>query len=222
MPGNNREYNKTLDEIKQIHTLIKKDIKAQLENFDGIWRNYSEEDIFCELVFCLLTPQSGAYRCWKAVQVLRSKDLIFNGYSGDICSELNIVRFKNKKSVYICMARDLFTIDGNIAIKKILSQHGAVFSRREWLVKNVKGMGFKEASHFLRNTGFGADIAILDRHILKNLKLFGVITDIPSSISRHRYLDIESRMRDFSAAVGIPLAHLDFVLWYKEAGSVFK
>ena len=29
-------------------------------------------------------------------------------------------------------------------------------------------MSYKEASHFLRNIGFGENIAILDRHILKN------------------------------------------------------
>jgi len=38
----------------------------------------------------------------------------------------------------------------------------------EWLVKNLTGLGYKEAGHFLRNIGSGK-IAILDRHILRNL-----------------------------------------------------
>ena len=45
------------------------------------------------------------------------------------------------------------------------------------------GLGYKEASHFLRNIGLSEDIPILDRHILKNLVLLGAIDKVPSSIS---------------------------------------
>ena len=62
-------------------------------------------------------------------------------------------------------------------------------------------MGYKEASHFLRNIGLGYDIAILDRHILKNLKLFNVIDEIPSSISKKKYFEIEEKMRNFSKKI---------------------
>jgi N-glycosylase/DNA lyase len=113
-------------------------------------------------------------------------------------------------------------VQGRIAIKELLARQGDVFNRREWLVRHVKGMGYKEASHFLRNTGDGARLAILDRHILKNLEILGVTGSIPGSLTRNRYLEIEDSMREFSAAIGIPMDHLDFVLWFKEAGSVFK
>jgi len=39
------------------------------------------------------------------------------------------------------------------------------FEAREWLVNNAIGIGYKEASHFLRNTGV-EKLAILDRHVL--------------------------------------------------------
>jgi N-glycosylase/DNA lyase len=86
----------------------------------------------------------------------------------------------------------------------------------------VLGLGYKEASHFLRNIGLGEDLAILDRHILKNLMLLGVIREVPTSLSRKTYLEIERKMTAFSKEAGIPMSKLDLLLWYKEAGEVFK
>ena len=74
----------------------------------------------------------------------------------------------------------------------------------------------------MRNIGLGENLAILDRHILKNLKSLGVIQKIPDSLSRSRYNNIERRMKKFSEEINIPVGHLDLVMWYKETGEVFK
>ena len=79
----------------------------------------------------------------------------------------------------------------------------------------------KEASHFLRNIGKGENLAILDRHVLKNLIRLQVI-DYPKTLSKRVYLEIEDKMKDFSNKVSIPLAHLDLLLWSLETGEVFK
>jgi N-glycosylase/DNA lyase len=83
-------------------------------------------------------------------------------------------------------------------------------------------MGYKEASHFLRNIGFADDLAILDRHILKNLKIFGIIEEIPKSLSKKKYLEIEEKMRNLANEVNIPVSHLDLLFWSKETGEIFK
>jgi N-glycosylase/DNA lyase len=83
-------------------------------------------------------------------------------------------------------------------------------------------MGFKEASHFLRNIGRGEDIAILDRHILKNLVKLGVINATPANLSEKTYLSIEEKMKAFSKRAKIPMAHLDLLLWFNETGKLFK
>jgi N-glycosylase/DNA lyase len=93
---------------------------------------------------------------------------------------------------------------------------------REWLAETVRGMGYKEASHFLRNIGQGSEIAILDRHILRNLIRLGIIEGIPEGLVRKQYLQIEDRMRILARKIGIPLHHLDLVLWYRETGEIFK
>lgn len=211
-----------IDAVKRIHRQIRVDILGRLEEFRRLRERGSEEEIFTELVFCLLTPQSKARMCGRAVDLLRGKDLIFRGCSDDISDVLNIVRFRNNKARYIVLARDQLTRNGGIAVRSLLESHRGPLRKREWLAENIKGMGYKEASHFLRNTGWGERLAILDRHILKNLKLMKVIEAVPGSIGRNSYLSMESDMRAFSRRIGIPLAHLDFVLWYREAEDIFK
>ncbi len=211
-----------IDELKAIQISIQDEIESRLAEFDRIRKIGDDKAIFAELVFCILTPQSKARVCWTAVENLLDKNLLLKGESDQILGELHGVRFKYKKSEYVVEARDKLSIDGKIAIKSRISRFSDVCDAREWLVRNVKGIGYKEASHFLRNIGFGENLAILDRHILRNLRSLGVIEEIPDSLSRRRYLEIEMGMMEFADRVKIPMSHLDLVMWYNEAGEVFK
>ena len=211
-----------VEELKERYREMKDVIERRLEEFDRLWREGSDEEIFAEFLFCLLTPQSRAKSCWRAVERMVEKGLLLNGGERDIEDVLKGVRFRKNKARYIVEARKLFTKEGQLEIKKFISSFGDVKMLREWLVGNVKGMGYKEASHFLRNIGLGKDMAILDRHILKNLKAFGVINDTPRSLSRKKYLEIEEEMRKFSHEIGIPMSHLDLLFWSRQTGEIFK
>ena len=207
----------TVNEIKRIHFSLQEDIQKRLEDF-RLKKN--DEEIFAEMIFCLLTPQSKAKLCWHAVENLLKKDLLLKGDNKQIVEELKGVRFKYKKAGYIIEARKFFM--KNDGIKQRLEKFRDTGEAREWLVNNVKGMGYKEASHFLRNIGLGENLAILDRHILKNLNLLGVIQKIPDSLSKKKYMEIEKKMKKFAEEIGIKMSHLDLVLWYKETGEIFK
>lgn len=213
---------KKIDELKAIWISIQDEIQSRLEEFDRIREIGDEETIFAELVFCILTPQSKAKICWAAVENLLDNNLLLEGESDQIVRELYGVRFRYKKSEYVVAARNKLSIDGKIAIKSRISRFSDVCDAREWLVRNVKGIGYKEASHFLRNIGFGENLAILDRHILKNLRSLGIIEEIPDSLSRRKYLEIEKGMKKLAKKVKIPMSHLDLVMWYNETGDVFK
>jgi len=93
---------------------------------------------------------------------------------------------------------------------------------RNVLAERVLGLGMKEASHFVRNVGLGGNLAILDRHILKNLVEAGIIKKMPTSISKRMYLRLEEAVADFSEKAGVPMSELDLLWWSKEAGEVFK
>ncbi len=211
-----------LTTVMAAYASIRDQIVARLSEFRHLWAEGSEEDLFAELVFCLLTPQSRARVCWAAVERLREANLLLKGNARDLEEMLTGVRFKRTKAGYIVAARGIFMEGGTLDVRGRVGKFSTPSEAREWLVRTVKGMGYKEASHFLRNVGLGEDLAILDRHILKNLRALDVIEEVPSSLTRRRYLEIEGRMRDFSEAAGIPMAHLDLLLWYMETGEVFK
>lgn len=210
-------------EIEQIYKAKQKDIEKRLKEFKEIWEKGSNEDIHTELSFCILTPQSKAVNAWKAITTLRDNGLLFNGSAEEMVEYLNIVRFKNNKAKYLVALREQMKNEkGQIITKDFFSSISTVKARREWIVKNIKGMAYKEAGHFLRNVGFGKEIAILDRHILKNLVKLEVIGEIPKSLTPKLYLEIEERMKAYCEYVNIPMDSLDLLLWYKEAGEIFK
>ncbi len=208
-------------EIFDLYKKIKPEIVHRISEFRNIWDSADNNELFAELAFCLFTPQSSARQCWKAVNILLEKDLLFSGDWDEISREINIVRFRNNKARYLVEARGKFCCS-DTGVRECLNLNFSQFEKRKWLVKNVKGMGFKEASHFMRNIGIGDQLAILDRHILKNMKLLSVIDEIPESITEKVYLSLEKKLSGYSKKSGIPMEHLDFVLWYKEAGEVFK
>ncbi len=186
-------------------------IKRRLEDFKDLHKG-KDGDIFRELCFCILTPQSKAVNCDKAIRTLKNRNLLFGNNMRDIKNILKgLTRFHNKKAAYLAAARKAFINDKKFDIKNKLNSRD-IFKTREWLVKNIKGLGYKEASHFLRNIGLGNDIAILDIHILRNLKKLGIIEKIPRSISKKNLVTNFFAVKP-SARVAIKLVTNMHCLW---------
>ena len=217
-----RTNQQKIRQLKKLYKAKKKEIISRLEEFGKCLNDKNDEGLFGELAFCLLTPQSKAQCCWDAIRTITSQNLLVEGTENDIKGKLHRVRFHNKKARYLVGARTLFLNKGRLSIRSALKNLSDVHECRERLVRDIKGLGYKEASHFLRNIGLGDRVAILDRHILKNLVHFDVIQEIPASMSRSGYMQIEQKMAEFAREIHIPLAHLDLLLWYKETGEIFK
>jgi len=209
-------------ELDAIYSRIHDEISSRIEEFEQLWESGTEEELFNEFAFCLLTPQSKAKSCWIAVEKLRNNGLLLNAGSDVIAKKLAGVRFHYKKAANIERARELFIKNGKFDVRTSIMQFNNPFDTRDWLVQNVQGMGYKEASHFLRNIGHGEDFAILDRHIIRNLKCFKIIDEIPKYLTGKNYLDIEEKMRQFAYDIEIPMNHLDLLFWFKETGEIFK
>jgi N-glycosylase/DNA lyase len=127
------------------------------------------------------------------------------------------IRFHKTKSRHLLKAREEFPV-----IARALSNDSSPADLREWLLANVLGLGYKEATHFLRNIGKNGGLAILDRHILRNLKRLKVIRVIPASLSKRKYLAIEKQFTRFAERIGIPLDELDLLFWSMETGEIRK
>lgn len=209
------------NELRKLYKEKRDAIRTRLNEFKQVLQR-SEEDVFAELCFCLLTPQSSAKTCWDAVTRLREKNLLLKGSRQELEPVLNGIRFSDSKAKYIVQARATFSKENELRVKPRITTFYNSYELREWLVENVKGLGYKEASHFLRNIGLGEEFAILDRHILRNLAQLGVIPEVPTNLTKKRYLEFEERVRRFSKDIGIPMADLDLLLWSKETGWVFK
>lgn len=205
---------------------LEENIDQKYEIFSSIWELGSSE-ILPELIFCLCTPQTNAKLGWKATQAIFISNVWLLEDEPAIKILENIlgesgVRFKNKKSKYILeVFRKFENIDLKHFINTLIKTHG-IIGTRNWLAKNIKGFGMKEASHFLRNIGLGDDIAILDRHILNCLKTHAGIT-VRKSLNNKEYERIEMEMKKFADKINIPLFALDFVFWAeKHSGEIFK
>ncbi|MBI4427484.1 MAG: N-glycosylase/DNA lyase [Ignavibacteriales bacterium] len=205
-------------EIKELTLLYeerKREIQARLNNFSQI----QNEEYFYELVYCLLTPQSSAEHADKAVHALKLAGFAENGFNPEdiLRAKEHYIRFHKTKAKHLLKLREGFA-----AIAVALSNGLSSFELREWLITHVKGLGYKEATHFLRNIGKNDGLAILDRHILRNLKRFGVIRSVPKSLSRKKYYLIEKQFSAFASRVRIPIDELDLLFWSMETGQIRK
>ena len=209
------------EELLATYARKRQDIEARLAHFGHVGKKGGRA-LFEELCFCLLTPQSKARSCDAAILELKEKRLLFDGDAAAIAKVLSTkTRFHNNKARYLVEARGKFEAN-DFALLSHATFSGSERHAREYFLKNVKGLGLKEASHYLRNVGRGSTLAILDRHILKNLVKCGATSHVPASLTEKRYLGIEREMEKFCRKTGIPLAHLDLLFWAEETGEIFK
>src|SRR3989339_1740596 len=147
----------------------------------------SDKALFVELCFCLCTPQSNAKRVATIINENNHVKL-FNAGLDELRQMLRSnARFHNNKARYIVNARAYFPEIKN------LPKH--TIKAREFLVKNIKGFGLKESSHFLRNIGY-RDLCIIDRHVVTMMNEAGVFKkDAPPKSSRE-YLLMEQKVKD--------------------------
>lgn len=207
--------------LKSKHRKMRKEIVGRLAHFEKVGRS-GPRVLFEELSFCILTPQSKAFSCDEAIRELAGSGLLLEGNAGQIARVLSKkTRFHNNKAKYLVEARGKFS-DGGFRGLAQITFTGSERKARLALLKSVKGIGWKEASHYLRNVGRGKTIAILDRHILKNLAKHGAIAEVPKTLTPKKYLEIEAVMERFCRKAGIPMAHLDLLFWAEETGSIFK
>ncbi|MEM3957378.1 MAG: N-glycosylase/DNA lyase [Thermoproteota archaeon] len=176
----------------------------------------SRERIFSELCFCILTANC------SAEGGLRVQEEIGEGFLKLSRSQLSRklrslgYRYPNTRAKYIVEARKRCE-----DVLRIINEDGDPTRVRRWLADNVPGIGFKEASHFLRNIGF-KNLAIIDKHVLRVLHRYGYIVSIPQNLSRAKYLEIEKILSKIAGELNMTLAELDLYLWYMDTGRILK
>ncbi|MFH1224252.1 MAG: N-glycosylase/DNA lyase [Candidatus Diapherotrites archaeon] len=192
-------------------------VKLRMREFRA-FRKAGNKELFGELCFCLLTANysaEGGIKVQCAVgdgfislpEFALAKKLRACGY-----------RFPNVRAKYIVEARK-----HKNKLRELLGSFGSEKEAREWLVKNVKGIGWKEASHFLRNVGY-EDVAIVDFHIIDLLKKHNLLDKEirKGALTEKKYLEIERILSELAKRAKTSLAELDLYLWFEETGKVLK
>jgi N-glycosylase/DNA lyase len=203
------EIEKVIGDLKQ---KIGENVKNCLKEFEKN-RNLSKEEKFIELCFCILVANYSMKKTFKIWKEIGNEFLILSKEQlSKRLKELGY-RFYNKRAEYIVEARS------KIELLEYILKFDNEMEIRENLVDNFKGIGWKEASHFLRNLGY-KNFAIIDRHVLNTLKEFGIIEKIPNSLNKKIYFEIENVLRELANRLNISLAELDFYLFYISSGEI--
>jgi N-glycosylase/DNA lyase len=174
------------------------------------------------MVFCFFTAGCSARMGLRSIDAVRP--LLINGSQRRLARALTGVhRYPNARSRYIVASRDFLERDCGLRIRERLLSFDCPYERRDWLVKEkgIKGLGYKEASHFLRNIGFRG-YAILDKHVLNCLAELGLIGSSDPPKNRARYLEVEDILKGFSAELVIDPDEMDLVLWSMKTGEILK
>jgi N-glycosylase/DNA lyase len=213
----------SIEELQESYREKRKTIRARLAEFDAVLREGDDERLFEELVFCIFTAGASARMGLNSIERVRPH-LFKAGQKRLTRLLLGAHRYPNARSGYVVHTRNFLRRDCGLRLRERLDSFGDdMEARRDFFAKNpgVKGVGYKEASHYLRNIGYRG-YAILDKHILRTLYEIGLIDSPNPPGVKKKYLAVEDRMRKFAEDIKINLDELDLLLWSNKTGVILK
>lgn len=212
----------TIEQIKATHSARQTEIQARIAEFENIWQTGDDPRLWEEMVFCFFTGGCSAKMGLRSVEAVRP--FLINGNFDELSNALRGVhRYPFARAGYVINSREFLSEHFNMRLRRKLESFSDDLERRDWLVKEkrIKGLGYKEASHFLRNIGLKG-YAILDKHILRSLAELKIIDNPKPPNTRARYLTIENKLKELAILTQIDFDELDLVLWSMKTGEILK
>jgi len=212
----------TIDDIKTAHVGRRNEIRGRLNEFQAVRRSRNDDRLWEEMVFCFFTGGCSAQMGLRSVEAVRP--LLKEGDQTQLAKALTGVhRYPNERAKYIVHSRAFLETDCDLKLGDRLASFDCDLARRDWLAreKGIKGLGYKEASHFLRNIGY-TGYAILDKHVLRCLTELKIIDDPKPPNTRSRYLTVEGKLRELTDTAQIDFDEMDLVLWSMKTGTILK
>jgi len=212
----------TIENIKRHHRKRRGEIRRRLKEFQNIGRNGTDQHLWEEMVFCFFTGGCSARMGMNSLDAVRP--MLMHADQPELARALTgHHRYPNARSRYIVASREFLREHCGMNLRKKLKSFDCDLERRDWLVreKGIKGLGYKEASHYLRNVGFRG-YAILDKHVLNCLAELKIISDPKPPNTRSRYLRVEESLKKLTDEIEIDFDELDLVLWSMKTGVILK
>lgn len=210
-----------------------KKIEKESKNW-ATWRTLSEQDLWDNLYFCILSSNVTYELAMSAFSHLANEGfldvnwIITNKHpKEEIYSELSKPQFlpMKKDGSYRkyrfpkCRANNIVSTTYNmnelkISLKKILASHRDETKLRTYLRNNVCGFGLKQTTHYLRNIGYSQSLAIIDTHIIKflNSVLFPKYR-FEKNLTNNKYLEYENIFRRICENLNLKISLFDVAVW---------
>ncbi|MFM9905573.1 MAG: hypothetical protein ACKVQJ_13500 [Pyrinomonadaceae bacterium] len=212
----------TIENIKKTHQERRGEIRRRLGEFAAIRERGTDRVLWEEMVFCFFTGGCSARMGLNSLEAV--KPILMNGDQSQMANALSGVhRYPNARARYVIASREFLLDHCGLKLRTKLDGFDCDLARRDWLAreKGIKGLGYKEASHYLRNIGF-TGYAILDKHVLNCLAELKIINDPKPPNTRARYLTVEEKLKQLTEMTNIDFDELDLVLWSMKTGVILK
>ena len=194
----------------------------------------TEDDLWRELVACILGSRVRFEVAHSALVRIEERRLLcqerrsaqFDNYERDVLDALSgktraevgadIQRrypfFRIRANQIRRAAERLYRNQGSV--RKFLDNSLDIRGARRRLVSEVPGLGPKQASLFLRNIGYVANIAVLDVHVLTYMSWVGLTDTLMKSVSTiGKYEMLEDSFIEHSYSFGYTPARFDLAVW---------
>lgn len=188
-----------------------------------------ERRLWHELSCCLLSSQVPYPLAVAAANAIDQSNLLIDGQfvlsslSLDLHQLLlkplivggrqRLYRFPKSKAHQLAAVRVAIAL-ATETLENFLSHYHHVEESRLWLVKNAPGIGPKQASMFLRNSGISYELAVLDRHVLSYMSALGLSqTNIALASGLTSYRQKEGILKCYASRLGVKVGILDWAIW---------
>ena len=195
---------------------------GETERASTPWSNQSEDNLWRELVACILGSRVRFEAAYSAVERMHDMLLLsgsrratcFDQYEQDAGAALSggYPFYRTRAKQIRHAAEHLYGTGGSI--RGVLNAARDGRGARRLLAAEVSGLGPKQASLFLRNIGYAKHVAVLDVHVLTYMNWVG-LTDAPiKSVSTVReYETLEDMFIEHAYSFGSAPDRFDLAVW---------
>ncbi|MFH1074006.1 MAG: N-glycosylase/DNA lyase [Candidatus Firestonebacteria bacterium] len=211
----------TIKELLVYYSCVKGRIKRRLKEFEAVYKK-DDRRIFEELCFCIFTANASAKMGYNCIE--RIRPILLKGSVSELQKAVKgHYRFWKIRPAYIVHTREFLRENYGLKMKKLIKSFENKEALRDFFAKSkgIRGIGYKEASHFLRNIGIKG-YGIMDKHILRCLCEFGIIKEVKPVNTRGKYLEAEDKFKKFAERIKVDFDELDLLLWSSKTGEILK
>lgn len=200
------------------------------------WNNFSEEQLWLGLVSCILSSRVRFETAAACAQHLYQTGLLNPSriitepkkFERRLEKELSMpifppfkgsrgcrYRYSKSKANYIVRTALEIYSSGNSNLKCILVECLDEYEARNVLIDNAVGIGYKQASLFLRNIYYSENLAILDSHVIRYMTLLKMMKNCSKVklSNKKTYLNLERQLWNYATLNDKSLSTLDIAIW---------